>query len=231
MLGVLQEKIAGISVVKAFVREEYETDRFMDTVQDNFAISMNQMKLNRKLSAYAQLIRAVGTGFVLWYGGALVLHHHLMIGELLAFNALIAQLYDPAVRVVDFNVTLQWTGAAMERVFETLDTRPEIVDAVNAVTIKEMKGAVELDAVRFGYDRAQPVIHDVSLKVMPGEIIAIVGPSGAGKTTLVNLISRFYDVNSGRILIDGIDLRQVRLESVRRQIGIVSQESLLFSVT
>lgn len=231
MLGVLQEKLAGISVVKAFVREEYETDRFMDTVRENFDIGMTQMRLNRKLSAYAQIIRALGTGMVLWYGGILVLHRHLLVGELLAFNALIAQLYDPAVRVVDFNVTLQWTASAMERVFETLDTRPEIVDAQNAVTIKSMQGAVELEAVRFGYDRDQPVLRDVTLRVKPGEIIAIVGPSGAGKTTLVNLIARFYDVNSGRVLIDGVDLRNVRLESVRRQIGIVSQESLLFSVS
>ena len=141
MLGVLQEKLAGISVVKAFVREEYETEKFMETVQDNFALGMTQMKLNRKLSAFAQMIRAVGTGLVLWYGGALVLHHHLLIGDLLAFNALIAQLYDPAVRVVDFNVTLQWTGAAMERVFETLDTRPEIVDAGSAVNDSRHEGS------------------------------------------------------------------------------------------
>ena len=231
MLGVLQEKLAGISVVKAFVREEYETEKFMDTVQDNFALGMTQMRLNRKLSAYAQIIRAFGTGLVLWYGGTLVLHRHLLIGELLAFNALIAQLYDPAVRVVDFNVTLQWTGAAMERVFETLDTRPEIVDAQHAVVIRNMQGAVELEAVRFGYSRDEAVLRDITLRVKPGEIIAIVGPSGAGKTTLVNLIARFYDVQAGRILIDGIDLRQVKLESVRRQIGIVSQESLLFSVS
>jgi len=231
MLGVLQEKLAGIGVVKAFVREGYETERFLHTVQENFSIGMLQMKLNRKLGAFAQIIRAIGTGGVLWYGGWLILHHHLKIGELLAFNGLIASLYDPAVRVVDFNVTLQWTGAAMERVFETLDTRPEITDAPDAIAIRQMAGSVELRHVSFGYDRDNPVLHDINLKVAPGEIIAIVGPSGAGKTTLVNLIARFYDVADGHIYIDGVDLKQVRLESVRRQIGIVSQESLLFSVT
>ncbi len=231
MLGVLQEKLAGITVVKAFVREDYETEQFMETVRDNFDLGMKQMKLNRKLGAIAQIIRATGTGLVLWYGGVLILHRHMLIGELLAFNGWIASLYDPAVRLVDFNVTLQWAGAAIDRVFETLDTRPEITDAPNAVAIRQMQGAVEFHDVSFGYDPESLVLRDINLKVAPGEVIAIVGPSGAGKTTLVNLIARFYDVTSGHIYIDGVDLRQVRLESIRRQIGIVSQESLLFSVT
>ena len=231
LLGMLQEKLTGINVVKAFVREDYETEKFMGTVMDNFTLGMKQMKMNRRLQGVAQVIRGAGTGLVLWYGGALILHRYMRIGELIAFNALIAQLYDPAVRIVDFNVQVQWTGAAIERVFETLDTRPEIVDAPNAVTIKQMAGAVEFQNVSFGYDPKYPVLHDIDLRVNPGEIIAIVGPSGAGKTTLVNLIARFYDVNQGRILVDGTDLRQVRLESVRRQIGSVSQESLLFSVS
>jgi subfamily B ATP-binding cassette protein MsbA len=231
MLGVLQEKLTGISVVKAFAREDYETGRFLETVQQNFDLGMTQMRLNRKLGGIGQTIRGLGTGLVLWYGGTLVLHHHLHIGDLIAFNGLIAQLYDPAVRIVDFNVSVQWAVAAMDRVFETLDTRPEIVDASNAVAIRHMKGAVEFQHVTFGYDSDHPVLHDICLKVEPGEVVAIVGPSGAGKTTLVNLIARFYDVQQGRVLIDGVDLRQVRLESVRRQISIVSQESLLFSVT
>lgn len=231
MLGVLQEKLAGITVVKAFVREDFETEEFMKTVQDNFTIGMKQMKLNRRLGAFAQIIRAVGTGLVLWYGGTLVQGRHMRVGDLLAFTGWIASLYDPAVRLVDFNVTLQWARAAIERVFETLDTRPEITDAEDAIAIRNMRGAVEFRNVTFGYDSDLPTISNVSVKVAPGEIIAIVGPSGAGKTTLVNLIARFYDVNQGQILIDDVDLRKVRLESVRRQIGIVSQESLLFSVS
>jgi subfamily B ATP-binding cassette protein MsbA len=231
MLGVLQEKLAGITVVKAFVREDYETEQFMQTVRDNFTLSMKQMRLNRRLGAIAQIIRAVGTGLVLWYGGSLILRRQMQIGELLAFNGWIASLYDPAVRLVDFNVTLQWAGAAIDRVFETLDTRPEITDAPDAIAIRQMQGAVSFRNVSFGYDRDTRVLHDINLDVRPGEVLAIVGPSGSGKTTLVNLIARFYDVTEGQILLDGVDLRQVRLESIRRQIGIVSQESLLFSVT
>ncbi len=231
MLGVLQEKLAGIAVVKAFAREEYETERFVDTIRDNFTIGMKQMRLNRKLGANAQVIRAIFTGIILWYGGAIILHHHMLIGQLLAFNALVAQLYDPAVRIVDFNVTVQWTVAAMERVFETLDTLPEIIDAEEAIAMRDMKGAVEFDHVTFAYEKGNPVLHDICLKVNPGEMIAIVGPSGAGKTTLVNLIARFYEVTSGSIKVDDVDLRRLRLESIRRQISIVSQESLLFSVS
>lgn len=231
MLGALQEKLTGINVVKAFAREDYESEMFQQTIQDNYNISMKQMRLNRRLGANAQIIRAIFTGLIIWYGGTLILRRHMLIGELLAFNALVAQLYDPAVRIVDFNVTVQWTIAAMERVFETLDTRPEIVDAPNARTLPRMKGSVEFRDVSFGYDRKYPVLHEVNLKVNPGEMIAIVGPSGSGKTTLVNLIARFYDVQDGKVLVDGVDIRSVRLESIRRQISIVSQESLLFSVS
>jgi ABC-type multidrug transport system fused ATPase/permease subunit len=232
LLGVLQEKLAGITVVKAFVREDFETETFMKTVQDNFTLGMTQMKLNRKLGAIAQIIRAVGTGLVLWFGGSRILHRQLTIGELLAFNGWINSLYDPAVRLVDFNVTLQWAGAAVDRVFETLDTRPEIVDAPDSVAIKEMRGSVEFRNVSFAYNsETGNVLHELNFTVQPGEVIAVVGHSGAGKTTLVNLIARFYDVSEGEILIDGIDLRKVKLESIRRQISYVSQESLMFSVS
>lgn len=231
MLGVLWEKLAGITVVKAFVREDYETEEFSKTLRDNYDLGMTQTRLNRRLGAIAQIIRAIGTGAVLWYGGALILGRTMQIGELLAFNGWIAMLYDPAVRLIDFNVTLQWAGAAVDRVFETLDTRPEITDAPDAVLVPQMRGSVVFEHVSFGYNEESEVLHDINLQVEAGEIIAIVGPSGAGKTTLVNLIARFYDVKQGRILIDGIDLRKVKLESVRRQIGYVSQESLLFSVT
>jgi subfamily B ATP-binding cassette protein MsbA len=218
-------------VVKAFVREDYETDRFMKTVADNFRLGMQQAKVNRTLGVAASTIRAVGTGLIYWAGTKYVWGRTLTPGELIAFTAYIGYLYDPSLRLVDFNLQVQWAGAAIDRVFETLDTRPEIVDAPDAIPLREMKGAVEFRHVYFGYDPENPVLFDINLSVEPGEVIAIVGPSGAGKTTLVNLIARFYDVTSGAVLIDGIDVRHIRLESIRRQIGYVSQESLLFSVT
>jgi len=231
LIGALQEKISGISVVKAFHREDYEVDRFMTTVKDNFTLGMTQAKLNRLLGLIVTVISAGGTGLIYWYGAALVLHRQLQPGELIAFVGYIGYLYGPALRLVDFNIQAQWAGAAIDRVFETLDTRPEIIDAPDAVSVAEMKGAVEFQGVTFGYDPEKPVLHDVNLRVEPGEMIAVVGPSGAGKTTFVNLIARFYDVTEGAVLIDGLDVRNIRLESIRRQIGYVSQESLLFSVT
>ncbi|NLH98633.1 MAG: ABC transporter ATP-binding protein [Chthonomonadales bacterium] len=231
LIGALQEKIAGITVVKAFHREEYEVDHFMTTVADNFRLGMTQAKLNRILGLFVTIISAGGTGLIYWYGAVLVLNRQLQPGELIAFVGYIGYLYGPALRLVDFNIQAQWAGAAIDRVFEMLDTRPEIMDAPDAVPIRDMPGAVEFRNVTFGYDPEKPVLHNIDLAVEPGEVIAIVGPSGAGKTTMVNLIARFYDVTDGSVLIDGIDVRQIRLESIRRQIGYVTQESLLFSVT
>lgn len=231
LIGALQEKISGITVVKAFTREKYETERFMTTVSDNYVLGMEQAKLNRFLGLAVTIVSAGGTGFIYWVGAKLVLGHQLQPGELIAFTGYIGYLYGPALRLVDFNIQAQWAGAAIDRVFETLDTRPEIEDAPEAVTLKVMQGAVRFKGVQFGYDPTNPVLHDINIDVQPGEVIAIVGPSGAGKTTLVNLIARFYDVNEGVVTIDGYDVLNIRLESIRRQIGYVSQESLLFSVT
>ena len=230
MLSTLTEKIGSIAVVKAFAREDYETEQFMETVAGNFRLGMQQTKLNRFLGATSQVIRALGTGLVLWIGGSLVQHRELTPGALFAFYGYLGYLYDPAVRIVDFNVQLQWANAAIERVFETLDTRPEIVDAPNAVYLPTVRGEVEFQNVTFGYESGNEVLHDVSFRVNPGEIIAIVGPSGAGKSTIVNLLARFYDVRDGRVLVDGHDVRNVRLETMRRHIGMVAQETILFSV-
>lgn len=231
LIGALQEKISGIAVVKAFHREEFEVEHFMTTVKDNFTLGMTQAKLNRFLGLLVTIISAGGTGVIYWYGAVLVLDRQLQPGELIAFVGYIGYLYGPALRLVDFNIQTQWAGAAIDRVFETLDTRPEIMDAPDAVSVAEMRGSVEFEAVTFGYDPSNPVLRDINLKVEPGEMIAVVGPSGAGKTTLVNLIARFYDVTDGVVTIDGLDVRSIKLESIRRQIGYVSQESLLFSVT
>ncbi len=231
MVGILHERIAGINVVKAFVREEYETTQFMTTVKENFDLGMRQVHLNRQLGLGASVFRAFGTAAVWYFGAKFVIGRQLQVGELIAFTSFMGYLYDPAVRVVDFNIALQWAGAAIDRVFETLDTRPEVDDAPDSEALPDVKGSIEFRNVKFQYRPNSTVLHDLNFKILPGETVAIVGQSGSGKTTLVNLIARFYDVSSGEVMIDGHDVRKVKLESIRRHIGMVMQDSLLFSVS
>ncbi|HJP82896.1 MAG TPA: ABC transporter ATP-binding protein [Fimbriimonadaceae bacterium] len=231
MLGKLAEKIAGIGVVKAFVREDAETQNFMDSVQGKFNVDMRQVHLNRRLGLVSGVISAVGTGIVYAYGGSLVQSGELTTGALVALTFYIAFVFNPAVRVVDFNNSLQWALAAMERVFQTLDTRPDIEDRPGAIPLDRIQGRVEFRNVSFEYVPDKKAIDDVSFTVEPGEVIALVGHSGAGKSTLLNLLMRFYDPTEGAILIDGHDLRELRLESVRRRVAMVAQENVLFSVS
>ena len=196
---------------------------------------MQQTKLNRFLGATSQLIRMLGTGGLLLATAASMVmqRRDLKPGELFAFYSYLAYLYEPAVRLVDFNVQLQWANAAIERVFRDAGhpaRRSSIRPRCGLPADGARRGRVPRN-VTFGYDPAQPVLHDVSFRVNPGEIIAIVGPSGAGKSTVVNLLARFYDVQGGAVMVDGYDVRKVRLETMRRHIGMVAQETILFSVS
>ncbi|MBX3118694.1 MAG: ABC transporter ATP-binding protein [Fimbriimonadaceae bacterium] len=231
MLGKLAEKIAGIGVVKAFVKEKYETRNFMTTVREKFAVDMRQVHLNRRLGLVSGTISALGTGVVYAYGGSLVQHGQMTTGVLVAITFYIGYIFNPAVRVVDFNNSLQWAVTAMDRVFQTLDTKPEIQDKPDAPALAPITSGVRFDNVSFSYIEGVAAVHELNFTVGAGEIIGIVGPTGAGKTTLMNLLMRFYDPQHGRVLIDGTDLRDVRLESIRRQVSMVAQENLLFSVS
>lgn len=231
MLGKLAEKISGIGVVKAFVREDYETKNFMGSVQAKFNVDMRQVHLNRRLGLVSGVISAIGTGLVYAYGGSLVQQGQLTTGVLVALTFYIGYVFNPAVRVIDFNNSLQWALAAMDRVFQTLDTRPDIEDKPDALPLPDIRGKVEFDHVCFSYVEGKNAIDDVTLAVEPGEIVALVGHSGAGKSTLMNLLMRFYDPTEGSVKVDGNDLRDVRIESLRRKIAMVAQENVLFSVS
>lgn len=231
MLGKLAEKISGIGVVKAFVREDYETKNFMGSVQAKFDVDMRQVHLNRRLGLVSGVISAIGTGLVYAYGGSLVQQGQLTTGVLVALTFYIGYVFNPAVRVIDFNNSLQWALAAMDRVFQTLDTRPDIEDKPDALPLPDIRGKVEFDHVCFSYVEGKNAIDDVTLAVEPGEIVALVGHSGAGKSTLMNLLMRFYDPTEGSVKVDGNDLRDVRIESLRRKIAMVAQENVLFSVS
>jgi ABC-type multidrug transport system fused ATPase/permease subunit len=231
MVGKLAEKLAGIGVVKAFVREEHEGNSFMSSVREKFGVDMRQVHLNRRLGLVSGIISAFGTGVVYAYGGTLVQRGELTPGALVALTFYIGYVFNPAVRVVDFNNTLQWALAAMDRVFETLDTRPDIQDRADALNLQKVRGAVTFEDVHLSYGEGSEAIRGVSLAVRPGEVVALVGHSGSGKTTLTNLLMRFYDPTAGRILLDGHDLRDVRIESIRRSVSMVAQENILFSVS
>jgi subfamily B ATP-binding cassette protein MsbA len=231
MLGKLAEKFAGIAVVKAFVRENFERESFMESVKKKFRVDMMQVHLNRRLGLISGIISALGTGAVYAFGGALVQQHHMTTGKLVAMTFYIGFVFNPAVRVVDFNNALQWAVTAMDRVFQTLDTRPDIQDKPDAIPLPPIKGEVEFHNVTFDYGPTKHAVDNVNLKVQPGEVIALVGHSGAGKTTLMNLLMRFYDPKKGSVKVDGYDLTDVKIEGIRRQVSMVAQENVLFSVT
>lgn len=230
-IGQLTERIENIAIVKAFVREDAETEQFVKLANERFAVDVKQMHLNRRLGLISGIISALGRGVVYAYGGFLVQNGQLTVGSLVAIAFYVGYVFDPAVRVVDFNNQIQWAVAAMDRVFDTLDTRPEIVDNPDAEPLPRLSRDIRFENVRFKYEQGDEIIKGVDLTVKCGEILGIVGHSGSGKTSLMNLLMRFYDPTSGRVTVDGMDLREARIDSLRSQISLVAQENMAFSVS
>ena len=229
--AVLQETIAGIRVVKSFAREEYEIDRFSQQNYKNFRAQMKTSQLMAALTPVIEVLAAIGVVFIIWYGGMEVIDGTITSGALIAFLIYVVNLANPVKRLSRVYGNIQRALAAAERVFEVIDTEPEIREAPGAVDLPVVKGYVAFEQVTFAYTPGQPALQNLTLTVKPGEMVAIVGPSGAGKTTIANLLPRFYETNEGRILVDGHDIRTVTLQSLREQIGIVPQETILFNGT
>lgn len=229
--AILQETISGIRVIKSFAREDYETNRFKQENFFNFRAQMKTSQLLATLTPVIEFLSAIGVTVIIWYGGMEVINGNLTSGALIAFLIYVVNLSNPVKRLSRVYGNIQRSLAAAERVFDILDTEPDIKDMPGAVELPAVEGHVALQQVSFAYSSGQYALREVSLEVKPGQTVAIVGPSGAGKTTIANLLPRFYEVTEGRILVDGKDIRTVTMQSLRQQIGIVPQETVLFNGT
>jgi ATP-binding cassette subfamily B protein len=226
----LEQNLRGARIVKAFAQEPAEIQRFDRENESWFGVSVQSVRLASVNQPLMSLIANLGTVLVIWYGGILVSQSELTIGELVAFTTYLAQLVQPIRMMGQIVAMLAMGAAAGERIFEILDAVPDVRDAPDAQPLPPIKGHVVFDHASFAYT-ARPVVEDISLEALPGQVIALLGPTGCGKTTLISLIPRFYDPTAGRVLIDGHDIRQFTLNSLRSQIGIVLQETTLFATT
>ena len=227
----LQESISSIRVVKSFAREDYEIGRFQNENLLNFQAAMKNVQLTSLLTPTVEFLAAVSVTLIIWFGGYEVISGVMTAGSLVAFLTYAVNLANPVKRLSRLYGSLQKAMAAIDRVFMVLDLPEAIQDKPEAEDLPPIEGHVSLEQVNFEYKEGVPALSDVTLEAQPGQMIAFVGPSGAGKSTIANLIPRFYEINSGVIRIDGHDIRDVTLHSLREQIGIVPQETMLFSTT
>jgi ATP-binding cassette subfamily B protein len=232
MYGQMQEKLSGIQTVKGFGQERYEARSFMTTTRELMGLNVYQGALGGRLWTAADAMCGLATGLVLWYGGTLAMQGKMGAGTLVTFLSLsVGYVYGPIVRFLVVLDPIARAQAAMARIFRTLDTGNSIVDRPGAQPMPPIKGKVAFEDLWFEYEPGQPVLKGIQLVANPGQTVALVGFSGSGKTTLTSLLLRNYDPTSGRITVDGIDLRDTQLDSYRRQVGVVAQESILFNST
>jgi subfamily B ATP-binding cassette protein MsbA len=229
---VLQETLSAVRVVKSFGREEYEFERFSSENQANFRAKMKKTQYGAILTPLVEFLAAISFTAILWYGGYEVMQGRMSASELIAFFTLLLTISEPLRSITKLSKRLQQLFASAERVFEIMDTESELrEDDENKIDLKEVEGEVVYDNVSFAYNRDEVVLKNVDLTARPGEVVALVGHSGAGKTTMVDLIPRFFDPIEGRMRLDGHDLKDLKIDSLRDFIGIVPQETILFSGT
>lgn len=227
---LLQETISGTRIVKAFGMEDYENKRFDKENERLFKLTMKSVSVRAISSPFMEFLGGVGIAAIVLYGGYQVINGASTPGTFFSFLTALIMLYEPVKRLTNVNNTIQQGIAGAIRVFEVMDETPEIKDKKDAVTLSPISSNIDIRNVSFRYEDA-PVLKNINLTVKAGEVVAFVGMSGGGKTTLVNLIPRFYDVTEGKILMDGRDIRDVTLKSLRDQIGIVTQQTILFNDT
>ena len=229
IVGDLAEDISGMRVIQAFAREGISHEHFDEVNLANREAHIAAMSLSFVFLPTVEFLGMLATAVVLWFGGRAVAQGELTLGIVVAFLAYVSRFFQPIRELSQLYTTLQAAMAGGERVLEMLDTEPEVADAPDAIEMPPIVGRVELRDVSFSYRGETRVLHQVNLTIEPGQTVALVGPTGAGKTSIANLIARFYDVDEGSVLIDGTDARRVSQRSLRRQMGLVPQDPFLFS--
>ncbi len=227
----LEQNLRGMRVVKAFAQEEAEISRFDNENAHWFDLSAQTARLRAVNAPMLTLIANASMVFIIWYGGLLVIRGELTLGELVAFSTYLGQLARPVRLMGMIAPVIAMAVAAGERIFEILDAESEVQEAPDAFPLPPVRGRVRFEGVSFAYFGRHQVLNDITFEALPGQIIALLGATGSGKSTIINLIPRFYDPTAGRITVDGQDIRQVTLNSLRDQIGIVLQETTLFAAT
>lgn len=228
--SLLQETISGTRIVKAFGMEKYESKRFAAENEKLFKYNIKSVSINAMSSPLMDFLGGLGIAAVVYYGGYNVIKGYSTPGTFFSFIAALLMLYEPLKRLTNINNTINQGIAGADRIFSIIDRVPDIEDKPGVVALPAIKRGIDIENVTFRYEQ-KPVLKNINLSIKAGEVVAFVGMSGGGKTTLVNLIPRFYDVSDGRILIDGQDIRRVTLQSLRSQIAIVTQQTILFNDT
>lgn len=231
VVGDLAEDLAGMRVIQAFAQEGATQERFDEVNRANRDAHVNATSLSFVFIPTVQFLGMLATTVVLWFGGRAVANETLTLGVIIAFLAYVTRFFQPIQELSQLYTTMQSAMAGGERVLQLLDTESAVADKPDAMPMRQIEGHVELRDVDFAYREGEPVLLDIDLSIAPGETVALVGPTGAGKTSISNLIARFYDVTDGAVLIDGVDVRDVSQRSLREQMGIVPQDPFLFSGT
>ncbi len=228
IVSIIQEVFTSIRIVKAFAREDYEQNRLEEQSLEGVEIGLRARGLKARLTPIVQLITAVGTALVLWYGGRLALQGSLEVGSLVLFIWYLGKMYKPMQELSKMPDAYSKAAVGYERIREVLETQPDVEDLPGARPAPRLKGKIEFENVTFSYNGDAPTLSAVSLVIEPGQLAALVGPTGAGKSTIINLIPRFYDPSEGVVKVDGRDVRDYRQKSLREQISFVLQDTLLF---
>jgi len=231
LTGYLQETLSGIRVVRSFGAEPIHEARFAELNADNQEANMVTVRLNAAYFPAVEMLSGVALALIILYGGLQAIDGHITVGTIVAFVATVSFLFEPIQQLSQLYTTYQSGMAALEKIFQLLDVEPDLEDRPGAVELGRIAGEIDFEDVSFAYKRSTLALERVTLHVPPGQTVALVGATGAGKSTMAKLVARFYDPTSGRVLVDGHDLREVTSASLRSQMGIVPQEAFLFSGT